>query len=144
MACRHPRRTATASARFVHRNIANLVNNTDISAMSVIQYAVDELNRGMSKPTVEYEEQLKRLVRHLVDKSRVRILFKYQGDVKEIITYPDADFAGCSRTRKSTSGGVMMFGRHMIKTWSTTQHGVALSSGDATYHGRRALGSRTC
>ena len=85
---------------------------------SDIQYAVKELSRGMSRPTVEHEERLKRLARYLVDKTRVRTLFKYQGEVNEVTTYTDRDSAGCSRTRKSTSGGVIMFGQHVIKTWS--------------------------
>ena len=34
---------------------------------SAIQYAVKELSRGMSRPTVEHEEGFKRLARYLVD-----------------------------------------------------------------------------
>ena len=65
----------------------------------------------------------------------MRTLFKYQGEVNEVTTYTDTDFAGCSRTRKSTSGGVIMFGQHLIKTWSSTQNVIALSSGEADYYG---------
>jgi hypothetical protein len=34
-------------------------------------------------------------------------------------------------TRKSTSGGVIMFGKHYIKSWSKTQSLVALSSAES-------------
>ena len=47
----------------------------------------------------------------------------------------DTNFAGCLRTRKSTSGGVITIGDHVIKTWSTIQSVIALSSGEAEYHG---------
>ena len=49
--------------------------------------------------------------------------------------WTDTDFAGCKRTRKSTSGGVAMFGNRMIKSWRSTQAIVSLSSGEAEYYG---------
>ena len=33
--------------------------------------------------------------------------------------------------RRSTSGGCFMLGKHCIKTWSATQHAIALSSAEA-------------
>ena len=47
----------------------------------------------------------------------------------------DTDYAGCYRTRKSTSGGIIQHGEHTIKTWSTSQSVVSLSSGEAEYYG---------
>ena len=49
--------------------------------------------------------------------------------------YVDTDWAGCPRTRKSTSGGVVMVGSHALKHWSTTQSSTALSSGEAEFAG---------
>ena len=49
--------------------------------------------------------------------------------------YTDTDWAGCSRSRKSTSGGCLMLGQHPIKAWSATQASIALSSGEAEYYG---------
>ena len=43
----------------------------------------------------------------------------------------DSNFAGCSRTRKSTSGGVVCWGSGVVKSWSKTQATIALSSGEA-------------
>ena len=48
--------------------------------------------------------------------------------------YTDSDWAGCRATRKSTSGGVVMIGGGIIKSWSKTQGPVALSSGEAEYY----------
>ena len=36
--------------------------------------------------------------------------------------------------RKSTSGGIVMMGAHPIKTWSSTQGSVALSSAEAEFY----------
>ena len=46
----------------------------------------------------------------------------------------DSDFAGCKKSQKSTSGGVVTFGNCPIKTWSTNQAVIALSSGEAEYY----------
>ena len=55
--------------------------------------------------------------------------------VDSIDIYVDTDWAGCARTRKSTSGGVVMLGKHTIKHWSSTQPSVTLSSGEAEFYG---------
>ena len=46
----------------------------------------------------------------------------------------DSDWAGCSRTRKSTTSWVIMFGSHCIKVWSRNQDAIALSSAEAEYY----------
>ena len=102
---------------------------------SDIQFAVKETCRGMANPTVEHMECLKRLARYLVDKRRCRTLYEYQGPVKDVEVYTDTDYAGCVKTRKSTSGGVIMLGSHLLKAWSSTQAVVSLSSGEAEYYG---------
>ena len=43
----------------------------------------------------------------------------------------DSDWAGCRTTGKGTSGGLVMVGRHLIKSWSRTQDSVTLSSAEA-------------
>ena len=45
--------------------------------------------------------------------------------------FSDSDWAGCKKTAKSTSGGAIMLGQHCLKTWSSTQKTIALSSGEA-------------
>ena len=53
----------------------------------------------------------------------------------KLTVWGDTDFAGCKRTRKSTTGGVVQLGNHTLKTWSLTQAVIALSSGEAEYYG---------
>ena len=52
-------------------------------------------------------------------------------DKPKHITWVNSDYAGCRKPRKSTSGGISMFGRRPIKSWATTQGVIALSSGEA-------------
>ena len=66
----------------------------------------------------------------------VTIKYARQGTVnKGIHTQSDTDYAGCIKTRKSTSGGVIKLGNHIIRTWSTTQGVMTLSSGEAEFYG---------
>lgn len=102
---------------------------------SDIQYAVKELSRRMSEPRDIDQSALNRLGRYLLGEPRVRTLFEYQGLARKLDTYVDTDYAGCRRTRKSTSGGTAFLGKHVIKSWSLTQSIVTLSSGEAEYYG---------
>ena len=43
----------------------------------------------------------------------------------------DSDWAGCRRTRRSTSGFAIFLGQHLLAFGSTTQKNIALSSGEA-------------
>ena len=96
-----------------------------------IQYAVKELSRAMSVPTVGDWKDLKRLGRYLVGKPRVVTIYPWQEEVRGFTGYSDSDWAGCKKTAKSTSGGVIQRGSHYIRNWSSTQKCVTLSSGEA-------------
>ena len=94
-----------------------------------------ELARRMSAPRERDWKKLKRLGRYLIGKERSVTVMRRQNPVSKIDTWVDTDYAGCRDTRKSTSGGVIMVGSHLIKGWSSTQSVIALSSGEAEYYG---------
>ena len=99
-----------------------------------VLYSAKEVCRFMSRPTDIAMGALKRLARYL--RSRPRLVFDFEFQTAEgIECYTDTDWAGCARTRKSTSGGCLMVGQHLIKAWSATQASIALSSGEAEYYG---------
>ena len=100
-----------------------------------IQYAAKEICRKMSAPDEAAWGQLKRLARYLAGESRVVYAYHRQPITNEIVVWSDTDFAGCKETRKSTNGGAIMLGGHCVKTWSSTQAKIALSSGEAEYSG---------
>ena len=98
------------------------------------QFACKEVCRWMSGPSEQAWTALKRVGRFL--SSAPRLVYTYpQQTVEGIDVYTDTDWAGCARTRKSTSGGCVLLGRHAIKHWSSTQSSVALSSGEAEFAG---------
>jgi hypothetical protein len=99
-----------------------------------LAFATKELCRRMSAPKLCDAASLRRVVRYLVDEPRLVYSFAWQQQ-SEFRAFVDTDFAGCLRTRKSTSGGCALMGTHLIKHWSTTQKVVTLSSGEAELAG---------
>ena len=89
----------------------------------------------MSKPEEQDWRSAKRLARYLKANKRVVVEYKFQKLPEKVVVWSDTDFAGCKRTRRSTSGGVVMFGSHCIKTYSQTQETIALSSGESEFYG---------
>ena len=67
----------------------------------------------------------------------------YQKEPKALVTWTDSDFAGCEEFRKSTSAGVAQYGTHLIKSWSTNQVAIALSSGESEYYALVEAGSQS-
>ena len=94
-------------------------------------YATKELARRMSDPSEVDWEMLRRFARYLVGRPRLRIVYPHQNDPGHLTCYTDSDWAGCQLTRRSTSGGMLMRGAHLLKAWSKTQQTVALSSAEA-------------
>jgi hypothetical protein len=99
-----------------------------------VSFAAKELCRQMSDPTEKAWAALLRIVRYL--RTEPRVIYKYQWQKDSAISvYVDTDFAGCIKTRKSTSGGCAFRGAHMVKHWSSTQRVVTLSSAEAELTG---------
>jgi hypothetical protein len=96
-----------------------------------LSYAAKECSRGMAKPTRGDVIRLKRVLRYLKGAPRIANLFIWQSPVSKLITFSDSDWAGCVKTRRSTSGGMVMRGSHLLAHWSSTQATVALSSAEA-------------
>jgi hypothetical protein len=114
-----------------------------------IQYAAKEVCRDMAKPTPDSWRKLKILVRFILERETVVWQFEWQDGVELVLrVFSDSDWAGCRRTRRSTTGGAVLLGSHCLKTWSSTQAPIALSSAEAEYYAMvdsatRALGLRS-
>ena len=111
-----------------------------------LQLAAKEVCRFMSSPTESSQVALKRLARYFL--GHKRMVYTYPCQRADCIdVYSDTDWSGCPRTRKSSSGGCIMIGKHCLRTWSPTQPSVTLSSGEAEYYrlackgGRRRFGT---
>ena len=78
-------------------------------------------------------------------------MFRWQSRTQDLHTYTDSDWAGDKISRKSTSGGIAFLGGHCIKSWSSNQTIIALSSAEAELYallkgasqslGRKSMGA---
>ena len=106
----------------------------DLSADRVdLQFAAKEICRFMSAPAETSVGALKRMGLYLLGHQRLVFTYPWQ-QASGIDVYSHADWSGCPRTRRSTSGGCVMLGRHVIRTWSSTQPSFTLSSGEAEFY----------
>jgi len=99
-----------------------------------LAFATKELCRRMASPGRRDMAALQRIARYLAVEGRLVYEYKWQSE-SNLRVYVDTDFAGCMRTRKSTSGGCALLGAHLVKHWSSTQRVVTLSSGEAELAG---------
>ena len=83
-----------------------------------------------------------RLARYFSTRTRMTCHFRKQKMPKEIEAWSDSDWAGCLETRRSTSGGLIKLGTHILKSWSVTQNTIALSSGEAEFYAMVKAGSQ--
>ena len=88
----------------------------------------------MARPTKGAWRRLKKVVRYML--GRVAVVWKYewQEEGLGLKVWIDGDWGGSRWGRTSSSGGVLMLGSHCIKSWSTTQGAVALSSAEAEFY----------
>ena len=102
---------------------------------SEICYATKELARDMTAPTAHSKLKLKHLLRYLHGTRSLNYIVRPASmpTLKEIQidVYTDADWAGCSATRKSTTGFVIQVAGNTVHFGSRTQSVVALSSAES-------------
>jgi hypothetical protein len=96
-----------------------------------IAYAVSLLSRYMANPGPAHITAAKRVLRYL--RGTTDLSLTYEGTIKPLSGFSDADWAGCHDTRQSTSGYVFSLGSGAISWSSRRQQAVALSSTEAEY-----------
>ena len=87
---------------------------------SEMLYESKEVCREMSDPSAAGLGKVTRIGTSIAGAPRVLLEFLNQESQDVIDIYVDANWAGCRRIRKSTSGGCAMLGRHCLKAWSKT------------------------
>ena len=111
-----------------------------------LAYGTKELSRDLTAPTQESVAKLKHLLRYVngtkdfVQRLRPAMTLSSGDCTLDLDCFVDSDWAGCNRTRKSTSGTVVELLDSVVAFGSRTQGTVALSSGEAELY---AIGQGT-
>ena len=101
---------------------------------SDIGYASKEVSKTMSSPAECDLGPLKRLGRYLTEFPPCATCHYWQVAPSVLSAYSDSDWGGDQVTRRSTSGGCILRGGHLIMHWSRTQQVISLSSAEAELH----------
>jgi hypothetical protein len=96
-----------------------------------ISYAVSVVSQVLSKPTKRHWEMVKRIMRYLKGTADLGITYRHGHDQGVLTAYSDADYAGDTKTRRSTSGVVCQYMGGPISWSSQRQRSVALSTTEA-------------
>jgi hypothetical protein len=83
-----------------------------------LQFPAKEVCRNIANPRLCDFSKIKRIVKFLIGVGDVKLLFRWQSEeeARDITVFVDSDWAGCRRTRRSTSGGAIMIGGHCLRT----------------------------
>jgi hypothetical protein len=96
-----------------------------------IAHAVGTLAKFNSSPNEAHLTAVKRVFRYL--KGTVKLHLQHEASDKDMEGYSDADWAGDSYDRRSTSGNVFVMSNGAISWASQKQPTVALSTAEAEY-----------
>jgi len=106
-------------------------------------FAAKTLMQNVGAPTVLMEARLQRLARYYATGEDLVWCFELQGDPDCIRADGDGDWAALTEMlRKSTSGGVIRIGRHLLEAYSVTQAVNALSSGESEFYAMSSVMAR--
>ena len=97
-----------------------------------LQFTAKSLAVGLRNPTARDVAKLKRCLRYLIGcASAVLLLEPVMTGSKDLVEEVDADWAADIKTRRSTSGGVLLWLGCLVFSWCRGQHVPALSSAES-------------
>ena len=106
-----------------------------------IAFSVKELSRHLERPTPNIIEAGKRVLRYLAGTKFYGIAYTGKGNYDSVVKskdgllhgFSDADFAGESSTRRSTTGNALYYAGQCIWWKSRSQNEVAVSTTESEY-----------
>ena len=125
-----------------YRGIAARLNYLAMDRVD-LQHAAKTASKYMASPHEADWLVLKRVAKYLLGAPRCIQRFGFQTVSNHVVTYGDSDWVGKERDKKSTSGGVITWGAHVLKSWSSQQQIIALSSGEAELYSLTKAAAQT-
>ena len=134
--------TATLSDRRKFQEIIGSLMYLSLGTRPDMTAAVNMLGRFASNPGPEHFVAAKRVLRYLKATANWGLAYPKESDFN-LKTFVDADWAGDTNSRKSTSGLIVFLGKAAIHWRSTLQSSVARSSTEAEYLAASMAGQET-
>ena len=116
-----------------YASLIGSLNYCSVATRPDISFTVNKCAQFTSRPSVTHWEAAKRIVRYLMHTSEYGIRYRSEGKGVEgyahnLAGYTDADFAGDTSDRKSTTGWLFNFNGSLISWASKKQSHVSHSS----------------
>ncbi|WOG95317.1 hypothetical protein DCAR_0414632 [Daucus carota subsp. sativus] len=99
-----------------------------------IFYAVQQICMHMHDPRIPHWNALKRIIRYIKGTLSFGLTLGHHRD-PSLLAYTDADWAGCTDTRRSTSGFRIYYGDNLLSWSPKRQSTISSSSAEAEYRG---------
>ena len=96
-----------------------------------LQFASEEACKQMTNRRASGEARMQRIATYVLKYPTVA--WKNDRDEHVIDVFTDSDWAACRRSRRSTSGGVIVIDDGTVKHWSSRQATIALPVGEAEH-----------
>ena len=96
----------------------------------------------MQQSNTKNVQALKRLVRFLKGSLRCLVVYGRQAEQQVVDVFSASGWAGCTKTRRSTSSSYVMLGGHLLASSATAQNVVATSSTEAEFYALTKSASR--
>lgn len=119
--------------KFPYREAVGSLMYLAVMTRPDISYAVGVASRDLGEPTSENVLWVKRILRYLRRTTGMKLQFARNSTKLYLNGYCDSDYAGCTETRRSTSGYVFQLGAACISWRSERQRIVATSTTEAEF-----------
>ncbi|XP_050885334.1 secreted RxLR effector protein 161-like [Lathyrus oleraceus] len=97
-----------------------------------IMFSVCLCARFQANPKESHITVVKRIIKYLKGTTNVGLWYP-KGSICKLVSYSDADYAGCKTDRKSTSGTCHILGNALVSWACKKQACIALSTAEAEY-----------
>jgi hypothetical protein len=122
-----------------YRALVGSLNYLSVLTRPDIAYAVSTLSQYLDRPGIKHYHAAVQVFRYLSGTRHLGLNF-FKNQLSPLVAYVDADWGNCPDTRRSTTGFVVMSGRHMITWKSSKQSTISLSTSEAEYKALSDLG----
>jgi hypothetical protein len=117
-----------------HRQVVGSLMYLVVATRPDLALAVSRLSKVLANPTVPHMQLAKRVLRYLRGTSSLGLVYtRSDTHCNELVGYVDADWAGCTDTRRSTTGWFFRLNGGPVSWLSKLQSLVALSTTEAEY-----------
>ncbi|KAH9453332.1 hypothetical protein Pst134EA_033103 [Puccinia striiformis f. sp. tritici] len=122
-----------------YRALVGSLNYLSILTRPDISYAVSTLSQYLENPGIKHYYAAVQVFRYLISTRNVGLTYVKE-DAAQMHAFVDSDWGNCPDTRRSTTGFVVLIGKHLINWKSSKQTTISLSTTEAEYKALSDLG----